>query len=91
MKLSKVFEFIAEIIVWFQIVMSPTLICFAIGSIIYFMNPGETNLIIAIGLIFIGLVGGILYANKIWRTKGTVSFISRVSASPELDTDSNDK
>ncbi len=91
MKISKVFEYIAEIIVWIQIVISPTLICFAIGAIIYFMNPGDTNLIIAICLILAGLVGGILYANKIWKTKGTVRFVSTISATPELDHENVDK
>ena len=91
MNTSKVFEYIAEIIVWIQIVISPTLICFAIGAIIYFMNPGETNLIIAICIILFGLVGGIVFANRIWKTKGTVRFISRVTASPELDNESCEK
>lgn len=91
MNIFKFFEKITEIIVWIQIVASPTLICFAIGAIIYFMNPGDTNLIIAICLILLGLVGGIVYANRIWKTKGTVWFISRVSASPELDNENVDK
>jgi hypothetical protein len=33
----------------------------------------------------VGIISGILYANKIWKTKGTVWFMSRVNASPELD------
>ncbi len=85
MKTFKVFENITEVIGWLQIVASPTLICSGIGAFIYFRNPNFTNLIIAICICMIGIVGGILYANKIWKTKGTVSFMSRVNASPELD------
>lgn len=85
MKIIKVFENITEAIGWLQIVVSPTLICGGIGAFIYFRNPTLTNLIIAICISFVGIVGGILYANKIWKTKGTVWFMSRVNASPELD------
>ena len=85
MKTFKVFENITEVIGWLQIVASPTLICCGIGAFIYFRNPSLINLIIAICICLVGVVGGILYANKIWKTKGTVWFISRVNASPELD------
>ena len=85
MKTFKVFENITEVIGWLQIVASPTLISIGIGAFIYFRNPNSTNLIIAICICVVGIVGGIFYANKIWKTKGTVWFMSRVNASPELD------
>ena len=85
MKTFKVFENITEVIGWLQIVASPTLICSGIGAFIYFRNPNLTNLIIAICICMVGIVSGILYANKIWKTKGTVWFVSRLIASPELD------
>ena len=85
MNTFKVLEKITEIIGWLQIVASPTLLCCGIGAVIYFPNPSVQNLIIAVCICLLGLVGGILYANKIWKTKGTVWFMSRVSASPELD------
>ena len=85
MKIFKVFENITEVIGWLQIVASPTLICSGIGAFIYFRNQNLTNLIIALCICFVGVVIGILFANKIWRTKGTVWFMSRVNASPELD------
>lgn len=85
MKAFKVFENITEIISWLQIVASPTLLCGGIGAFIYFRNPNLINLIIAFCVSIVGLVSGILYANKAWKTKGTVWFMSRVIASPELD------
>lgn len=87
----KVFEKITGVIGWLQIVASPTLLCCVIGAVIYFPNPSSTKLIIAVCIVLFGLVGGILYANKIWKTKGTVWFISRVSATPELDNEKVDK
>ncbi len=85
MKTFKVFENIAEVIGWLQIVASPTLICCGISAFIYYRNPNLINLIIAICIGMVGIVGGIFYANKIWKTKETVWFMSRVNASPELD------
>jgi len=75
----------SEIIEWLQIVVSPTLLCYGIGGLIYYKNPSQTNLIIGICIGSIGLITGILYANKIWKTKGTVWLMSNISASPEFD------
>jgi len=85
MKIFKAFENITEIIGWLHIVISPALICSGISAFIYFRNPNVTNLVIAICICLLGIIVGIRYANKIWKTKGTVWFMSRVSASPELD------
>lgn len=74
-----------EVIGWLQIVASPLLISCIIGALIYFPNSTQTNLIIAIAIIILGLVVGILWANKIWKTKGTMWFVSQISATPELD------
>ena len=91
MKTFKVFENITEVISWLQIVASPTLFCCGIGAFIYFRKPNLTNLIITICICMVGLISGILYANKIWKTKGTVWFMSRVNASPELDNQDSKK
>lgn len=85
MKIFKVFENITEVIGWLQIVVSPTIIFSGISAIIYFRNPNLNNLIIAISICIVGIVCGILLANKIWKTKGTVWFMSRVNSSPEFD------
>ena len=74
-----------EIIGWLQIMLSPTLVCLIVGALIYFNNPTTNRLIIAVIISIIGLVIGIIYATRIWKTKGTMWFISRVSATQELD------
>ena len=83
--MHRVFEFIMEIIGWLQIVASPFLIGLGIGAFIYFPNPTLTNLIIGIVISIIGLIAGIIWATKIWKTKGTMWFVSQVSATPDLD------
>ncbi len=81
----KVFEFITEVFGWLQIVISPLLIGLGIGAIIYFLNPSHTRLIIGVIVACIWLVIGIYWATKKWKGKGTIFFLSRISATPELD------
>ena len=84
--MSKYFEIITEIIGWLQIVVSPLLVAIIIGSIIYLPNQTTANLIFAILICLAGLVAGIVFANKKFKSgKGTVWFLSRTMATPELD------
>ena len=83
--MHKVFEYIVEIIGWLQIVASPFLIGSGIGAFIYFQNPTLTNLIIGMVISILGLIVGIIWATRIWKTKGTIWFVSQVSATPDLD------
>jgi hypothetical protein len=84
--MMKAFEWITEVIGWLQIVASPFLMGLVIGSIIYFPNPTAQRLLIGISFSLLGLVIGILWATKVWKTKeGTISFLSRTMATPELD------
>jgi len=83
--MSKLFEKAMGIIAWLQIVASPVLLATVIGGVLYFRNPTPLNLTIAIGLVVIGLIIGVRYANKIWKTKGTMWFVSQLSATPDLD------
>lgn len=87
----KRFDQTVEIIAWLQIVASPLLISCLISAFIYFGNPNEINLIFSIAIIILGLIVGILWANKIWKTKGTSWYISQVSATPDIDEINNKK
>lgn len=84
-RIFKVFEFITELIGWLQIVASPLLLGLAIGAIIYFPNPSTTRLVFGMLVATIGLVIGIIWATKQWKGKGTIWFMSRIMATPELD------
>jgi hypothetical protein len=79
------FEFLTESLGWLQIVASPLLIGIAVGAIIYFSGPGTVRLIIGITIAIAGLIVGIILANKQLKGKGTVWFMSRIMATPELD------
>lgn len=90
----KFLETVFEIVGWVRIAISPLLIGAGIGAIIYYRNPTETTLAAGIAVGVVGLFIGILWANKVWRSKkGTINFISRISSTPELDNkeDMNDE
>jgi len=75
----------AESVGWLQIVISPLLFGCGIGAVVYFPSPTLPRLLIASVIVLAGLMVGVRYANKVARTRGTIDFISRISATPELD------
>lgn len=81
----KILEKITELIGWFQIAISPTLLGIGIGCIVYYNFQNSIGLILGIVISIIGLISGILLATKKLKTTGTVQFLSRVIATPELD------
>ena len=82
---KSLFEYFTEIMGWLQIVASPFLAVSIIGAFIYFSKPNTTRLIVAIAIVTIGLIIGIIWATRVWRKKGTIHFMSRIMATPELD------
>ncbi len=85
-KLHKVFELITEIYGWFQIMLSPTLIGGIIGTVVYHKYPSVLGKMGGISIGIIGILIGIVWATKIFKSKkGTIWFMSRVMATPELD------
>jgi Flp pilus assembly protein TadB len=81
----RMLEFVAEIIAWMQIVASPFLISLVVGAAIYFTNPTYTRLWLSLGIVFIGITIGIIWATKQYRRKGTVQYMSSLMNTPELD------
>lgn len=85
-----IFEECTEIIGWIQIFISPFLIGLFLAKIIYFSFDSIFAIIISILIVIIGTLVGIKFASKIYNSKeGTIHFVSRVSASPELDEKEN--
>ena len=82
---KSLFDFLIEIVGWLQIVASPFLIGLIIGCIVYFSKSNITTLIVGIVIATIGLCIGIVWATRVWRKKGTIHFMSRTMATPELD------
>lgn len=79
------FDYATEVIGWLQIVASPLLAGLVVGGLIYFSNPSTLRLVIAIVVVLIGLIVGIVFATRVWKKQGTIHFVSRVMATPELD------
>jgi amino acid transporter len=79
------FDYAVEVVGWLEIVASPLSAGLIIGAIIYFSNPTTWRLIIAISIATLGLIVGIIFATRIWKKQGTMHFLSRIMASPELD------
>lgn len=78
-------KFITEAMGWLQILIFPTFVGLGIGAWIYLSDQTTTRLIIGILIAILGLILGILWATKLWRTKGTTSFLSKISATPDID------
>lgn len=81
----RVLEFISELIGWLLIVASPLLLGLVIGAFIYLPNPNIVRLIIGLSMALIGFVAGAIWATKIWKTKGTIWYLSQIMSTPELD------
>ena len=82
-----IFEQLLELFGWIQIVASPLLLGIIIGFVVLLGNPFGVGLIIGTAVALLGLVIGIVWATRIWRKRGTINFMSRIMASPELDND----
>ncbi len=81
----KIFEWLTSFIAWLQIVASPLIIGLIIGFFVYKNYPTKTGLIVSICISALGLITGIIVATRIWKKRGTVDFVSGISASPDLD------
>lgn len=79
--MEKGFNKLIEGIAWLQIAASPTLIGAVLGILVGL--AGSTGLGIVIGLT--GLIIGVLWAMRVSKKEGTVRFMSRTMATPELD------
>lgn len=91
-KVFQLFELITELIGWCQIMLSPTLIGSLIGIIVYANFENFIGKTIGICIATVGLLIGIIWATKVFKSKkGTVWFMSRVMATPELDKKNEDE
>ena len=74
-----------EIMGWLQIVASPLLTGAILGFILYVSIPGQNALIIGLIPLTLGLIVGVIWANRIWKKGGTSRYMSRAMSSPEFD------
>jgi hypothetical protein len=83
--MNKTFEIITEIVGWLQIVLSPTLLGIGFGFGIYYYFPNQNGMIFGIIIAVFGFIIGLIWATKKFKTTGTIHFLSKISATPELD------
>jgi hypothetical protein len=81
----KIFEIITEIMGWIRIALSPTLIGIVFGLILYDYFQNLAGIIAGCFIAFIGILIGINWATNKFKTTGTIHFLSRIDASPDLD------
>ncbi len=72
-------ELLTEVIAWFAIVVSLSFFAGIISFIILLLISGQSGFIIAMIILGLGVVTSIIYASYIWKTTGTVNFISNSS------------
>lgn len=83
-------ELFTEVLGWLQIVASPLLAGLVSGFLIYLAMPGTLGMILAIAVAFTGLIVGVIWATRIWNKKGTINFMARMIATPELGEESEE-
>ena len=79
------FAIFIEILGWLRIAVIPLLVGCIIGFVIYGLTKTKTGLVLWIICTLIGLGLGIKWATHVWKTMGTMNFVSRIDASPDLD------
>lgn len=83
---QNIFEKFTEVMGGIGVFLSPFLIAGVIAAIIYFSNPNTVTLMIAIAIILLGTILGLKLAGRIHKSKeGTMNFISRTDATPDID------
>ncbi|MPS63949.1 MAG: hypothetical protein DI622_03580 [Chryseobacterium sp.] len=81
-----IFEKSTEVIGASQIFLSPLLVGILIAAIIYFPNPNNFTLVIAVAVVILGTIIGLILALKIYKSKeGTIHFISKTTSTPEIE------
>ena len=79
------FDNFTEAVGFLEIVASPLSAGLILGGLLYFSAPGMLRLVLAAVIVLISLIVGIVFAARIWRKQGTIHFLSRTMATPELD------
>ncbi|MBD2721746.1 hypothetical protein [Hymenobacter armeniacus] len=80
----KLIERLLSVLAWLQIFISPALIGIIVGAAIWLIIKGTWGIILAAVTVAAGVIAGIAFAEKARRAKGTIEFMSRLIAHPEL-------
>ncbi len=85
----KLLQAIPKVISWIQIFASPFVVGLILGWLAYLKckqdYTEDLGIILGVFMVVFGAFWGTVWAEKQRRDKGTVHFMSRVMATPELD------
>ncbi len=74
-----------ELINWIKVALSPTLLLGSVGlALMLSMEDDKLGLYIFGGMVAVGILLGITWANHVKKKYGTTHFISRVDASEDI-------
>lgn len=74
-----------EVFGWIWIAFSPTLVGLILGGLFYLSTPNTTGKVGWVVIASLGIIAGAIWATKVKRKHGTIWFMSRNMATPELD------
>ncbi|MDQ2772881.1 MAG: hypothetical protein M3Y54_20545 [Bacteroidota bacterium] len=80
----KFIERLLLVLAWLQIAVSPGIIGGVAGVFIWLMLRGFWGIALGASVSLVGVIIGIAFAEKARRDKGTIEFIARNIAHPEL-------
>ena len=81
----KIVDFILECFGWLQISISPIIISILLAVAVYYFKHDRIGMLLCILILVGGIITGIVWATRIYRKRGTVNFMAKVSSNPELD------
>lgn len=84
--MEKIFNVIVEIVYWFLFFLSPFIVFVIIAGIVYLNNPN--NHWLPIGLLILGIILGILLAERIRRKYGTSAYMAMLYGNSASNKDS---
>lgn len=79
------FDKIIKALAWTQVAVVPAMIGVGLGLLGWLSLKGVWGVFLGSALALGGLFIGVTWANRVSRKHGSIQFIARVSATPELD------
>ncbi|MCC3153843.1 hypothetical protein Q3A66_13020 [Hymenobacter sp. BT770] len=80
----KIIERLLSVLGWLQIFISPAIIGAVTGAFIWLALRGSLGIVLGLSMGILGCFAGSVFAEKARRGKGTIEFMSRTIAHPEL-------
>jgi hypothetical protein len=81
----KFFEKLTSLFAWLQIALSPIVLGIILGVVLYFALPEGMGLLFGFIVTIAGFVLGVMWAERARKKVGTVEYMARTMATPELD------